>query len=281
MTTDPLEKFIADALLEDIGEGDHTTLSCIPEHAGGKAVLLVKQDGVIAGIDIARKVFSTFDPNLTVEVFIRDGSHIRPGDKAFIVSGKQRSILQTERLVLNIMQRMSGIATRTAIFVEQVSGTSAKILDTRKTTPNLRFLEKEAVRIGGGYNHRMGLYDMILLKDNHIDYAGGIIPALDRTVAYLNSHNLDLKIEIEARSLDDVRKILQHGKTDRILLDNFTPELISQAVLLINGQMETEASGGITLDNIRGYALTGVDYISVGGLTHQIFSLDMSLKAIS
>ncbi len=281
MTTDPLEKFIADALLEDIGEGDHTTLSCIPADAAGKAVLLIKQEGVIAGIDVACKVFTTFDPALTVEVFIADGSRIKPGDKAFIVSGKQQSILQTERLVLNIMQRMSGIATRTAIFVNQVSGTSAKILDTRKTTPNMRFLEKEAVRIGGGYNHRMGLYDMILLKDNHIDYAGGIMPALDRTVEYLNNNNLNLNIEIEARTLEDVRKILEHGKANRILLDNFTPELISEAVRLINGQIETEASGGINLENIRDYALTGVDYISVGGLTHQIFSLDMSLKAIS
>ncbi|MFA5814474.1 MAG: carboxylating nicotinate-nucleotide diphosphorylase [Bacteroidales bacterium] len=281
MTTDPLEKFIADALHEDIGSGDHTTLACIPSDAVGKAVLLVKQEGVIAGIQIACKVFAAFDPTLTVDVKIPDGTRIKPGDQAFIVTGKQQSILQTERLVLNILQRMSGIATRTALFVEQVSGTPAKILDTRKTTPNMRYLEKEAVRIGGGYNHRMGLYDMILIKDNHIDYAGGITPALDRTISYLNTNNLNLKIEIEARNLEDVREILEHDKVNRILLDNFTPKRLREAIHLIGGQVETEASGGIVLENIRDYALTGVDFISVGGLTHQIFSLDMSLKAIS
>lgn len=281
MTTDPLEKFIADALQEDIGSGDHTTLACIPSDAIGKAVLLVKQEGIIAGIDMACKVFATFDLSLKVEVYIPDGTRIKPGDRAFIVTGKQQSILQTERLILNILQRMSGIATRTALFVEQVSGTPAKILDTRKTTPNIRFLEKEAVRIGGGYNHRMGLYDMILIKDNHIDYAGGITSALDRTISYLDTNNLDLKIEIEARSLEDVREILEYGKVNRILLDNFTPKRLSEAIHLIGGQVETEASGGIILENIRDYALTGVDFISVGSLTHQIFSLDMSLKAIS
>jgi len=281
MTTDPLEKFIADALLEDIGSGDHTTLACIPSSAVGKAVLLVKQEGIIAGVQVACKVFAAFDPTLTIEVYIPDGTRIKPGDQAFIVTGKQQSILQTERLVLNILQRMSGIATRTALFVEQISGTPAKILDTRKTTPNMRFLEKEAVRIGGGYNHRMGLYDMILIKDNHIDYAGGIKPALNRTISYLNANNLNLKIEIEARNLEDVREILGHGKVNRILLDNFTPKRLGQAIHLIGGQVETEVSGGITLENIRDYALTGVDFISVGGLTHQIFSIDMSLKAIS
>jgi nicotinate-nucleotide pyrophosphorylase (carboxylating) len=281
MTTDPLEKFISDALHEDIGSGDHTSLACIPADAVGKAVLLVKQEGVMAGIRVACKVFAAFDPALMVDVFIPDGIRIKPGDKAFIVSGKQQSILQTERLTLNIMQRMSGIATRTALFVEQISGTSAKILDTRKTTPNMRFLEKEAVRIGGGFNHRMGLYDMILIKDNHIDYAGGITAALNRTFNYLNTNNLDLKIEIEARNLEDVREILHYGKANRILLDNFTPKRIGEAIVLINNQMETEVSGGITLENIRDYALTGVDFISVGGLTHQIFSIDMSLKALS
>ncbi|TSA34519.1 MAG: carboxylating nicotinate-nucleotide diphosphorylase [Porphyromonadaceae bacterium] len=281
MITDPLEKFIADALYEDIGSGDHTTLACIPPDAVGKAVLLVKQGGVIAGIQVACKVFAAFDPTLMVDVKIPDGTRIKTGDQAFIVAGKQQSILQTERLVLNILQRMSGIATRTALFVDQVSGTPAKILDTRKTTPNMRYLEKEAVRIGGGYNHRMGLYDMILIKDNHIDYAGGITPALDRTISYLNTKNLNLKIEIEARNLTDVREILAYGKVNRILLDNFTPKRLGKAIHLIGGQVETEASGGITLENIRNYALTGVDFISVGGLTHQIFSLDMSLKAIS
>jgi nicotinate-nucleotide pyrophosphorylase (carboxylating) len=247
----------------------------------GKAVLLVKQEGVIAGIQVASNVFKSFDPSLCLEVLITDGAWVKPGDKAFFVTGKQQSILQTERLVLNIMQRMSGVATRTARFVELISGTSARILDTRKTTPNMRFLEKEAVRIGGGFNHRMGLYDMILIKDNHIDYAGGIKLALDRTINYLNFNNLDLKIEIEARSIDDVREILRHGSANRILLDNFTPDILKKAVQLIDHQIETEASGGINPENIHDYALTGVDFISVGGLTHQISAIDLSLKAIS
>jgi nicotinate-nucleotide pyrophosphorylase (carboxylating) len=281
MSTDIPDKFITDALQEDIGSGDHTTFACIPPDAIGKAVLLVKQEGVIAGIEAALKVFRAFDPSLCVEVFISDGTRIKPGDRAFIVTGKQQSILQTERLVLNIMQRMSGIATRTAMYADLIKGTNARILDTRKTTPNMRILEKEAVRIGGGYNHRMGLYDMILIKDNHIDYAGGITQALNRTVVYLKKNNLNLKIEIEARSLDDVREILDHGGANRILLDNFTPEKIREAVNLIDRQVETEASGGIDMKNIRDYALTGVDFISVGALTHQIFSLDLSLKALS
>jgi nicotinate-nucleotide pyrophosphorylase (carboxylating) len=281
MSTDIPDKFITDALQEDIGSGDHTTFACIPPDAVGKAVLLVKQEGVIAGIEAALKVFRAFDPSLCVEVFISDGTRIKPGDRAFIVTGKQQSILQTERLVLNIMQRMSGIATRTAMYADLIKGTNARILDTRKTTPNMRILEKEAVRIGGGYNHRMGLYDMILIKDNHIDYAGGITQALNRTVVYLKKNNLNLKIEIEARSLDDVREILDHGGANRILLDNFTPEKIREAVNLIDRQVETEASGGIDMKNIRDYALTGVDFISVGALTHQIFSLDLSLKALS
>jgi nicotinate-nucleotide pyrophosphorylase (carboxylating) len=276
-----LEKFISDALKEDIGSGDHTTFACIPPDAMGKAVLLVKQEGVIAGIQVASNVFKSFDPSLCLEVLITDGAWVKPGDKAFFVTGKQQSILQTERLVLNIMQRMSGVATRTARFVELISGTSARILDTRKTTPNMRFLEKEAVRIGGGFNHRMGLYDMILIKDNHIDYAGGIKLALDRTINYLNFNNLDLKIEIEARSIDDVREILRHGSANRILLDNFTPDILKKAVQLIDHQIETEASGGINPENIHDYALTGVDFISVGGLTHQISAIDLSLKAIS
>jgi len=281
MSLDILDKFIADALLEDIGNGDHTTLACIPESAQGKAVLLVKQSGILAGITVASRVFAAFDPSLSIDIKMRDGHKINPGDKAFFVTGSQRSILQTERLVLNIMQRMSGIATRTNLYVEKVKGTSAKILDTRKTTPNMRFLEKEAVKIGGGYNHRMGLFDMILIKDNHIDYAGGIKQALDRTTEYLKNNNLKLDIEIEARNLVDVGKILEYNNVNRILLDNFTPDKMIEAVKLIDGQIKTEASGGINLENIRDYALTGVDYISVGGLTHQIFSLDMSLKATS
>lgn len=280
MATDQLDKFIADALSEDIGSGDHTTLACIPSDAIGRAVLLVKQEGILAGIRVACAVFSAFDPELDIDIKIPDGTRINPGDLAFHVTGKQQSILQTERLVLNIMQRMSGIATRTAMFAEQVSGTPVKILDTRKTTPNMRFLEKEAVRIGGGYNHRMGLYDMILIKDNHIDYAGGVSQALNKTVDYLNTNNLNLKIEIEARNIKEVAEILQLGTANRILLDNFTPENLKKAVNLIDGRVETEASGGINLKNIRDYALAGVDFISVGGLTHQIFSLDMSLKAI-
>lgn len=280
MTTDPLDKFIEDALREDIGSGDHTTLACIPSDAVGEAVLIVKQEGVMAGIRVARKVFAAFDPGLEVDIKIHDGTRIKPGDQAFFIKGRQQSILQTERLSLNILQRMSGIATRTALFADQLRGTNAKILDTRKTTPNMRFLEKEAVRIGGGFNHRFGLYDMILIKDNHIDYAGGNTAALDRTVQYLKEKNLNLKIEIEARTLEDVREILSHGAADRVLLDNFSPGNIAEAVAMIGGRVETEASGGIGLQNIREYALTGVDYISVGALTHQIFSLDMSLKAI-
>jgi nicotinate-nucleotide pyrophosphorylase (carboxylating) len=281
MSLDNLDKFIADALQEDIGPGDHTTLACIPENAPGKAALLIKQSGILAGITVACRVFAAFDPTLTIDIKMQDGNRIEPGDQAFIVTGNQRSILQTERLVLNIMQRMSGIATRTHLYVEKIQGTAAKILDTRKTTPNMRFLEKEAVKIGGGYNHRMGLFDMILIKDNHIDYAGGIKQALDNTTEYLKRNRLNLEIEIEARNLTDVGIILEYTNVNRILLDNFSPEKMTEAVKLINKQIPTEASGGITLENIREYALTGVDYISVGALTHQIFSLDMSLKAIS
>jgi nicotinate-nucleotide pyrophosphorylase (carboxylating) len=281
MTYDPLNRFIENALAEDIGPGDHTTLSCIPEDATGNAVLLAKQEGILAGTQVARRVFELFDPRLAISSSIPDGTRVFPGDKPFTVSGSQRSILQTERLVLNIIQRMSGIATQTALYVDKVRGTSAKILDTRKTTPNMRFLEKEAVRLGGGFNHRIGLYDMILIKDNHIDYAGGIVPAIQRAAGYLKKNQLDLKIEVEARSLDDVSTILATGNVFRILLDNFTPDRIKQAVEMIAGRVETEASGGINLLNIREYALAGADYISVGALTHQISSLDFSLKAIS
>jgi nicotinate-nucleotide pyrophosphorylase (carboxylating) len=276
-----LNQFIENALREDIGSGDHTTLSCIPENATGKAVLLAKQEGILAGTEIAREVFFHFDPAMKIDMLMPDGTRVSPGDKPMMVAGSQRSILQTERLVLNIIQRMSGIATTTSKYVEAVKGTGTRILDTRKTTPNFRFLEKEAVRIGGGVNHRHGLYDMILIKDNHIDYAGGVAEAIERAYAYVKANNLDIKIEVEARTLEDVRIILETGKAFRILLDNFTPERIAEAVQLIGHQVETEASGGINLQNIREYALAGVDYISVGALTHQINSLDFSLKAIS
>ncbi|MFO7616478.1 MAG: carboxylating nicotinate-nucleotide diphosphorylase [Bacteroidales bacterium] len=274
-----LNEFIEAALREDIGEGDHTTLACIPPDAAGSAALLIKQPGVLAGLRVAESIFRQFDPGLAVAVSIPDGSLVKPGDKPLRVVGSQRSILQTERLVLNILQRMSGIATRTAEYVARVAGTGARILDTRKTTPNFRFLEKEAVRIGGGFNHRWGLYDMILIKDNHVDFAGGIAQAIDRTVNYLKAKDLSLKIEVEARNLEEVRQILDTRQVHRILLDNFTPALTREAVDFINRRVETESSGGINLENIREYALTGVDYISVGALTHQVKSLDMSLKA--
>ena len=264
---------------EDIGDGDHTTLSIIPHDAGGKASLFVKQDGIIAGISVAIRVFKLFDPGLEVSVFIPDGGVVKKGDIAFTVSGLVRSILQTERLVLNILQRMSGIATQTREYVELMKGLNTRILDTRKTTPGFRPLEKEAIRLGGGCNHRFGLYDMILIKDNHIDYAGCIENAIKMAKQYLKENNKPLEIEVEARSLEDIEKILRTGGVDRILLDNFTPEMTCEAVKLINGRVETESSGNITKQNIRLYAECGVDYISAGSLTHQISSLDMSLKA--
>ncbi|MFH0760423.1 MAG: carboxylating nicotinate-nucleotide diphosphorylase [Bacteroidota bacterium] len=279
MSKDQLKRFIEEALREDIGSGDHTTLACLPADARGKAVLLAKQEGILSGTRVAGEVFRTFDPGLSVEVFMKDGSPVKPGDQPFLVSGRQQSILQTERLVLNIIQRMSGIATQTALYVERVKGTGARILDTRKTTPNMRFLEKEAVRTGGGFNHRSGLYDMILIKDNHVDYAGDMVQVIKRAAEYVRKKGLPLKIEVEARDLEDVRKILDTGEAFRILLDNFAPGRMLEAVELIGGRVETEASGGITLENVRDYALTGVDYISVGALTHHILSLDFSLKA--
>ena len=264
---------------EDIGDGDHTTLSTIPQDARGKASLFVKQDGIIAGISVAIRVFKSFDPDLEISVFIPDGGIVKKGDIAFTVSGLVRSILQTERLVLNILQRMSGIATQTREYVELMKGLNTRILDTRKTTPGFRPLEKEAIRLGGGCNHRFGLYDMILIKDNHIDYAGCIENAIKMAKQYLKENNKPLEIEVEARSLEDIEKILRTGGVDRILLDNFTPEMTCEAVKLINGRVETESSGNITKQNIRLYAEGGVDYISAGSLTHQISSLDMSLKA--
>ncbi len=266
-------------LEEDIGDGDHTTLSTIPATASGKAKLLVKQPGIIAGVRIAIEIFKRFDPGMKTVVFIPDGSPIKPGDIVFEVQGLVRTILQTERLVLNVMQRMSGVATHTNNYVHKLKGLKTKILDTRKTSPGMRLLEKEAVKLGGGENHRIGLYDMILIKDNHIDFAGGIGNALEWTRKYLRDNKKDLKIVIEARSLDDIREILRNGGANRILIDNFTPALTREAVKLVAGACETESSGGITLDNIREYAECGVDYISVGALTHQIKSLDLSLKA--
>jgi nicotinate-nucleotide pyrophosphorylase (carboxylating) len=264
---------------EDIGDGDHTTLSTIPANASGKARLLVKQAGIIAGIRVAKEIFYRFDPEMKIEIYIPDGTPIKPGDVVFEISGLVRSILQTERLVLNVMQRMSGVATQTHGYVKKLDGLKTKVLDTRKTAPGMRILEKEAVKLGGGENHRIGLYDMILIKDNHIDFAGGIAKALEWTQKYLAKNNKDLKIAIEARSLDDIREILRSGGADRILIDNFSPDLTREAVKLIGNSCETESSGGITIDNIREYAECGVDYISVGALTHQIKSLDLSLKA--
>ncbi len=264
---------------EDIGEGDHTTLSTISPVAGGKAKLLSKDEGIIAGIFIVEKLIRKFDENLQLEVFIPDGSEIKNGDIIFEMNGPVQSILQVERISLNLLQRLSGVATQTRQYVKEIEAYKTQILDTRKTTPGLRFLEKEAVRLGGGSNHRLGLYDMILIKDNHIDFAGGIQNAVRDARNYLDKKNLDLKIEVEARNLSDVENILKIGGVNRILLDNFSPELTIKAVKMINGMAETESSGGINLHSIKDYAKCGVDYISVGALTHQIRSLDLSLKA--
>jgi nicotinate-nucleotide pyrophosphorylase (carboxylating) len=274
-----LKEFILRSLREDIGDGDHSSLACIPEKAVGRAKLLIKEKGILAGCRITREVFKVADKDLKFEQFIKDGTGISPGDIAFHVTGTTQSILKSERLVLNIMQRMSGIATSTSQYVDRLEGLDTKILDTRKTTPGMRFLEKEAVRIGGGFNHRMGLYDMVMLKDNHIDFAGGIETAIKKTREYLIRHNKNLKVEIEARNLDDVRRILVFGGVDRIMLDNFTVNETREAVKIIQGRLEIESSGGITLETIRAYAECGVDFISVGALTHHIKSLDMSLKA--
>ena len=266
------------AFAEDIGSGDHTTLCCIPEGALGRQHLLVKQDGVLAGVRAALEIFRRFDPGLETKVFIKDGSRVKRGDIAFVTSGRIRSLLQTERLMLNVMQRMSGIATLTSQYMELLKGTKAKVLDTRKTTPGMRILEKEAVRLGGGCNHRMGLFDMILLKDNHVDFAGGIVAALARCRRYLEQNNLRLKIEIEVRNFEELEEALA-GKPDRIMLDNFTVGDTHRAVELIGGRVETESSGGITRETIRAYAEQGVDYISVGELTHSVRCLDLSFKA--
>lgn len=277
-----LHVLVTAALKEDIGEGDHSTLSCIPSDQKGKAVLKIKQDGILAGVEIAQKIFHMQDPSALFTLQKHDGEIMHHGETAFEVSASIHTILSCERLVLNCMQRMSGIATLTRRYTELLKGYHTRLLDTRKTTPNFRLLEKEAVRIGGGVNHRFGLYDMIMLKDNHIDYAGGIIQAIDKAYTYVTQHHPHLKIEVETRSLKDVELVCSKAKDKvfRIMLDNFTPEQVKEAVDLINGRFETEASGGISLQNIQAYAATNVDYVSVGGLIHQAQSLDLSLKAV-
>lgn len=274
------ERLILLAIEEDYGSGDYTSQSCIPSDSTGKARLNIKENGILAGIRVSKKIFSLIDPNLDIEFHLSDGDRVNVGDIAFVVSGNSRKILQAERLVLNFMQRMSGIASETSKYVTQLEGTKTKILDTRKTSPGLRYFEKEAVRIGGGLNHRMGLYDMIMIKDNHIDLSGGIEPAIDRVLNYLKQNKINIPVEIEARNIADVEKIIHHGGVDRIMLDNFNLEQTLQAVNKIKSLFETESSGGITIRNIRDYALCGVDFISVGALTHQIHSLDMSLKVV-
>ena len=273
------DRLIDRAFAEDIGDGDHTTLCCIPDTAMGKSHLLIKEDGILAGVEVAKRVFARFDPTMQVEVLIGDGAHVKKGDIAMVVTGKVRSLLQTERLMLNIMQRMSGIATMTAKYVERLKGTKTHVLDTRKTTPGLRMLEKQAVKIGGGMNHRIGLFDMILLKDNHVDFAGGIANAINRCHEYLKEKGLDLKIEIEVRNFDELRQAMECGGINRIMLDNFSVDNTKKAVEMVAGKYETESSGGITFDTIRDYAECGVDFISVGALTHSVKGLDMSFKA--
>ncbi len=267
------------AFTEDIGEGDHTTLCSIPESAIGKASLVIKEVGILAGVDVAIKVFHKLDPQIKIDILINDGSCVKPGDIVFVVEGKVQSILQAERIMLNIMQRMSGVATATNKYVALIAGTGAKVLDTRKTTPGMRMLEKQAVKLGGGENHRIGLFDMILLKDNHIDFAGGIENAITGANSYLKEKKKTLKIEIEVRDIDELNEVLRVGNVDRVMLDNFTPEKTRKAVELVNGRVELESSGGITSETIRSYAETGVNYISVGALTHSVKGLDMSLLA--
>ena len=274
-----IDELIDLAFAEDIGDGDHTTLCCIPDTAMGKSRLLIKEPGILAGVEIARKIFHRFDPDLKMTVYIEDGTAVKPGDVAFVVEGRVQSLLQTERLMLNVMQRMSGIATMTHRYVKNLEGLHTRILDTRKTTPGMRMLEKEAVKIGGGVNHRIGLFDMILLKDNHVDFAGGIENAISRCRDYLKAKGKDLKIEIEVRNLDELKEVMRVGGVDRIMLDNFSPELTKEAVKIVGGKYEIESSGGITFDTIRDYAESGVDFVSVGALTHSVKGLDMSFKA--
>ena len=280
LSVNELEDRLIDlAFAEDIGDGDHTTLCCIPENAMGKSHLLIKEDGILAGVELAKRVFAKFDPTMQVEVLINDGTPVKKGDIAMVVTAKVRSLLQTERLMLNIMQRMSGIATMTNKYVERLKGTKTHVLDTRKTTPGLRMLEKQAVKIGGGMNHRIGLFDMILLKDNHIDFGGGITNAITRCHEYLKEKGLDLKIEIEVRNFDELAEAMNCGGINRIMLDNFSVADTKKAVDIVGGKFETESSGGITFDTIRDYAECGVDFISVGALTHSVKGLDMSFKA--
>ena len=274
-----VDRLIDLSFAEDSGDGDHTTLCCIPEDAMGKSKLLIKEDGILAGVEIAKEVFHRFDPTMQVEVLMGDGTKVKKGDVAMIVTGKVRSLLQTERLMLNIMQRMSGIATMTSKYVERLEGTHTRVLDTRKTTPGMRMLEKQAVKIGGGCNHRIGLFDMILLKDNHVDFAGGIANAINRCHEYLKQKGLDLKIEIEVRNFDELKQAMDCGGIDRIMLDNFSVADTKKAVEIVGGKYETESSGGITFDTLRDYAECGVDFISVGALTHSVKGLDMSFKA--
>ena len=280
ITESPILTLISNALAEDIGDGDHSTLSSIDENAEGKAVLKIKQDGVLAGMQVAEIIFTYMQPDAIFTAFKKDGDAMEYGEIAFEVQAKVHTILKCERLVLNTMQRMSGIATLTKKYVQKIAGYNTKLLDTRKTTPNFRLLEKQAVKIGGAVNHRMGLYDMIMLKDNHIDYCGGIEKAINKAYDYVQKNNLNLKIEVETRNLADVEKVMQTGKVDVIMLDNFTPEKIVEALKIIDGKYETEASGGINLDNIESYAATGVTYVSSGALIHQAVSLDLSLKAV-
>ncbi|MFI3266558.1 MAG: carboxylating nicotinate-nucleotide diphosphorylase [Rikenellaceae bacterium] len=275
-----VEDLIELAIREDIGDGDHSSLSTIPATERGKMKLLVKQDGIIAGVEIAQMILKRLDSEVVVDVKIQDGTTIKVGDVVFYVEGRLQSLLQAERILLNIMQRMSGVATQTAVYVKQVEGLKTRILDTRKTTPGMRVLDKMAVKLGGGENHRMGLFDMVMLKDNHIDFAGGVYNAVIKTKEYLKEKGKDLKIEVEVRSIEDIHEVFRAGGVDRIMLDNFTPELSVEAVALIGDKAEIESSGGITLETLRSYASTGVDFISVGALTHQIKSLDLSLKAI-
>jgi nicotinate-nucleotide pyrophosphorylase (carboxylating) len=274
-----LEELISNALKEDIGDGDHSSLSCLDEDQKGKAILKIKDEGILAGVDVAEKIFSFVEPHSVLEKFKKDGDEMHFGEIAFAVNAQITTILNCERLVLNCMQRMSGIATLTKEYTDKLKGYHTKLLDTRKTTPNFRLLEKEAVRIGGGVNHRFGLYDMIMLKDNHIDYCGGIENAIEKAWKYVQEKKLGLQIEVEARSIEDIKKVMKTGKINRIMLDNFSPGKIKEALEIIDGKYETEASGGITLDNIEEYAATGVDFISSGAIIHQAKSLDLSLKA--
>lgn len=264
---------------EDVGDGDHTTLSTIPADAMGRSRLIIKEDGVLSGVEVAEKVLHRVDPSIRMNVMIKDGENVKKGDIAFTAEGPVRSLLIAERTMLNIMQRMSGVATMTRRYQDALKGLKTKVLDTRKTTPGMRMLEKEAVKAGGGTNHRIGLFDMILIKDNHIDFAGGIEKAIDRANEYCRTNKKDLKIEVEVRSLDDIQRVLKHGGVDRIMFDNFTPELTKEAVKLVDGKYETESSGGITIENLREYGEAGVDFISVGALTHSVKGLDMSFKA--